>query len=254
MKNTNSNPDSEWWEPFWKSLIMNGTGDHVKKMGNAIWLFLYLLLHADQASGSLMRKVKTISSDMGVPIRTITRWLAHLRNQGYIETSNTGRDLAIVISLWKTLWKAFHDKPQAPHQVSQGELTRSDNPGNCGQPQSEKEEAKITQKSKNGDSPIDNDNLFNKLKNDTEKYPQNPKPKDPRRERHIAYELANSLKDHQSFPLYLSYAQKYPEQFLRKILAAVLEVPPEKISKTRGALFNYLIQKYGPNLAHHPGD
>ncbi len=251
MPNISPNPDEKWWAQIWKSLVMDNSGAHCKKMGNAIWLFLYFLLHADRISGTLARKVQTISSEMGIPIRTVTRWIAHLRKGGYIQTRNTGRDLEIVISLWKTLWKTFHETPEAPHRVSQVEDTRNDTFGNCGKPQSEKEGAKVAQKSKNGASPIDIDYLFNKLKIDMGKYP--PNPRDPKRERHIAYDLAKSLNDLQSFALYLSYARKYPEPFLRKILALVLEIPPEKINKSRGALFNYLIQKHATNPTNHPG-
>ncbi len=253
MQKTNLNSNEEWWEAVWKSLVMDGSGAHCKKMGNAIWLFLYLLLHADCETGKLVRKVKVIASEIGIPIRTITRWLALLKKEGYIQTRNTGHSLEIVVSLWKTLWKTFHDKPEPSHQMSHQSVTRKDKSGNCGKPDLEKEGAKITEISKNGCLPIDTENLLNKLKIDTDEAVDNP-PKDPKRERHIAYDLAQGLNDLQNFPLYLSYARKYPEPFLRKILALVLDVPPEKINKSRGALFNYLAQKYATNSTNHPGD
>ncbi len=64
----------------------------------------------------------------------------------------------------------------------------------------------------------------------------------------LAVDIAEALHDPQGLPLYLSYAKKYPENLLRRVLGEVKEVPVEKIKKTRGALFNHLIQKkYGEN-------
>jgi biotin operon repressor len=64
------------------------------------------------------------------------------------------------------------------------------------------------------------------------------------REELLAKDLARALKDPQGFPLYLSYAKRYPESLLRKVLGEVREIPDHKIKKSRGALFNHLIQKY----------
>lgn len=64
------------------------------------------------------------------------------------------------------------------------------------------------------------------------------------REELLALDLAKGLNDLRSLPLYLSYAQKYPESLLRKFLGEVREIPIRKIRKGRAALFNYLIKKY----------
>ncbi len=64
------------------------------------------------------------------------------------------------------------------------------------------------------------------------------------REELLAKDLAKALKDRKGFPLYLSYARKYPESLLRKVLGEVKEIPDTRIKKSRGALFNHLIQKY----------
>lgn len=60
----------------------------------------------------------------------------------------------------------------------------------------------------------------------------------------LALDLAEALNDRKSLPLYLSYAKKYPEPLLRMLLGEVKEIPPEKIKKSRGALFSYLIKKH----------
>lgn len=64
------------------------------------------------------------------------------------------------------------------------------------------------------------------------------------REELLALDLAEGLNDIKALPLYLSYAKKYPEFLLRKVLGEVRDIPSEKIKKSRGALFNHLITKY----------
>lgn len=73
-------------------------------------------------------------------------------------------------------------------------------------------------------------------------------------EKPIAEELAFSLNDRESFQLYKSYAQTYPESLLRKILAEVLAVPIERIKKSRGALFTYLLKKYAHSKQYNHRD
>lgn len=60
----------------------------------------------------------------------------------------------------------------------------------------------------------------------------------------LAYELAEALNDQEAIQMYLAYTQRFPEDLLREILTKVLAVPDYKIRKTRGALFNYLIQQH----------
>lgn len=66
-------------------------------------------------------------------------------------------------------------------------------------------------------------------------------------ENKLAYEIANALNDREALPLYLSFTRKYQESFLRKILTRVMSVPAEKIKRTRGALFTYLVNEHGNN-------
>lgn len=61
----------------------------------------------------------------------------------------------------------------------------------------------------------------------------------------FAYELANVLNDHQSIQVYVKFTQKYKEEFLRKILLRVMSIPDNKIKRTRGALFTYLVNQHG---------
>ena len=64
------------------------------------------------------------------------------------------------------------------------------------------------------------------------------------REELLALDIARELNDPKALPLYLSYARRYPESLLRRVLGEVKEIKPEKIRKGRAALFNYLIKKH----------
>lgn len=65
----------------------------------------------------------------------------------------------------------------------------------------------------------------------------------------FAYELANVLNDHHSIQVYVSFTEKYKEEFLRKILLRVMSIPDNKIRRTRGALFTYLVNQHGGNYS-----
>ena len=64
------------------------------------------------------------------------------------------------------------------------------------------------------------------------------------REELLARDLAAGLDDEENLRFYLSVCRKYPEEFLRKTYSQVKQIPEKKIKKSRGALFNYLVQKY----------
>ena len=67
----------------------------------------------------------------------------------------------------------------------------------------------------------------------------------------LALDVAKALDDMKNLGLYISYCRKYPEDLIRKILGIVKEFPPEKIRKSKGALFNYLVQKHGKERPNH---
>lgn len=72
-------------------------------MRTSLWLYAYLVIHADRRNGTLTRLLPTIARDMGVKPRTVRQWLSVLKTQGYIITQPTGRALKLIITKWKPL-------------------------------------------------------------------------------------------------------------------------------------------------------
>jgi DNA-binding MarR family transcriptional regulator len=72
------------------------------------------------------------------------------------------------------------------------------------------------------------------------------------REKLLAIDLAQGLRDVKSIDLYFHYAQTISESLLRKTLSEVKDVPDKQIRKSRAALFNHIIQNYvKENASHH---
>jgi hypothetical protein len=241
-----TNKPGDWWAPLWRGLVVDPEAKHYRRMKSAVWLFIYLVLHADRHSGLLKRKLKTISLDTGIGARTIRGWLTLLRSSNYIETKSNGRCLIINVTRWKELVRKNTD--------SQSDTTE---PGRLAKPrQSERNPLRgnYPQLSQNSDiSPAPNDISIKRflLHNDREDEPVSDwnsrdltgfRPQD--RVGQLALDLAQGLNDAKGLPLYVFYARKYPESFLRMTLGAVKEIPREKIKKSRAALFNYLVQQY----------
>lgn len=104
----------------------------------------------------------------------------------------------------------------------------------------------IDSNDKRNDSRNDNKNIYNIDRIDSN---DNDRANDRNsfylmKEEILAGDLADGLDDKLNFAFYLSVARKYPEEFLRKIYSHVRGIPSNKIKKSRGALFNYLVQKY----------
>ena len=103
----------------------------------------------------------------------------------------------------------------------------------------------ISQGNINDNKRIRNNNNIDKKKKWSSKFRAFKKFQPRTKEELLAIDLATALDDYQGLSFYISLAKKYPERLLRRILEQVKEVPKEKIRKSRGALFNYLVQKNG---------
>ncbi len=70
----------------------------------------------------------------------------------------------------------------------------------------------------------------------------------------LAIEIAESLNDQKSLPLYLQMTNKYSAVFLREKLREALAVPPEKVRKNRGALFTWMVKNHAKYQEFHSRD
>lgn len=246
----------QWWAPVWKGLAVDASGRHYRKMNTSVWLFLYLVINADRKTGSLLRKVKTISADMGITRDTAMRWLDILRTGGYIATTSTGRCLSIQINKWRV-----PEGGRMPHQKPDLSDTRSwiyalsersddsDSGANLGGKTSHANFTNdISIKKDSYKDDIDKENSFKSNRNSFKDFkPGNEKEL-------LALDLADALDDRDNLPLYLSYAKRYPEPLLRSVMGEVKEIPSNKIKRSRGALFNHLVQYYAKQTSHNPRD
>lgn len=229
----------DWWAPVWKGLFFDGEGRHYRKIKSAIWLQIYFFLCANRKTGSLKRKLSTISQETGIKTRTIRMWLDILRKSGYVATESSGRCLTIVINKWKTL----------PDGRSGGKQSDGFAAGRV----AEKCHSEAGRKGQETDDPSHNPAVNRdgnditikkyKLRNDNvaDDYlsvaPHNNQDL-------LAYEICNAFKDEKNCPLYLSYVRKYPLGIIKRAFDEAARLPPHKIRKTRGALFNYLVKRY----------
>jgi len=60
----------------------------------------------------------------------------------------------------------------------------------------------------------------------------------------LALDICQILGDSDNLPLYLSYVRKYSPKIIQMAFDAARELPANKIKKTRGALFTYLVKHY----------
>jgi hypothetical protein len=215
-------------------------------MKNAVWLFLYFLLCADRGNGCLKRKIGTIMMDTGFSRDMIVRWLNILRNCGYIDTLKTGRCLSIRVKKWKTPSEVGNSQPQKS-EISDRRSWK--NPIAYGDPEG-RNFSHLSQILGGNDHPNDNTIKKDILKNDNVIYKSSLKrfahkgfsPGD--REDLLALKICKAFQDKENLPLYLAYVKKYPSEVIRRAFEGVNKIPANKIKKTRGALFTYLVKYY----------
>lgn len=92
-----------WWAPVYRGLVVDSRAQHYRALHTAVWLFLYLIIHANRSTGKSFRAVSTIAEDMGVSKATIKRWLRSLTRNGYVNYLRKGNVLQFEILKWKPL-------------------------------------------------------------------------------------------------------------------------------------------------------
>jgi hypothetical protein len=251
----NQPTQKQWWAPVWKGLVMDGEAKHYRSMKNAVWLYLYLLLNANRKTGILMRRIETVSRDMGVTRDSALRWFDVLRNNGYVETVNTGRSLTIQVTRWKALAGVGKTQLQKLDisNFRSGKFPRTQTPPSRAVPPGL---GGVSNSAVAGNETKIEINISNDLRGGLAYKPTVPgftRIGASVRYEVMAQQLATILNDAAGIGLYRSYAAKYPEWLLRKAVTEVEALPPERITKGRGALFNYLVQLYAKGVNPNPG-
>ncbi len=249
----------QWWAPVWKGLVMDTEAKHYRKMKNAVWLYLYLLLNARRGAGVLMRKTRTISRDMGVSRDNVLRWLNVLREEGYIATQNTGRYLTIQVQNWKPLTRRTETRPQMSGS-SDTSSWKYPTPSRPRVPPFPDHSGP-----KPGASGPPNKREINKLlNNETQDTMQHATAHDPgdrafktigscAHQELLAWELAKALDDPAGIGRYRSCCRRYPEELLRKVLSEVNQAAATRTKEARLILFNHLLQHYAQGTTENPG-
>lgn len=112
MSNNKQSSQKSWWAPIWRGLVVDPKAKHYRNMRSALWLFIYLVVHANRKTGQLSRRYETIVRETGINKRTIRHWLSVLQKSGYIEVERPGRAVAAHIRLQK--WKPITNVARKP--------------------------------------------------------------------------------------------------------------------------------------------
>ena len=120
MSDSNS---KDWWAPIRNGLVTDPHGKHIKAMGPALPLYLYLHIFADREKGRLFRKYQTISEHMGIPNSTIKKWMKRLKSRGYVELTSLGNGLSIQITKFRPIRSTKSGREK--YQIEEGEVPDS---------------------------------------------------------------------------------------------------------------------------------
>ncbi len=237
-----SNYSKNWWRPLWSGLAIDPDGKHSKQMKTSVWLFLYLILVADQKTGMLTKSYAEISRMTGRRKKTTLKWMNALRRKGYVLTKKEGKRLVIQVKKWKFLTKC----PDWGTMKTESTPNGARNGPQLGRIEEEQKSEKslcLSQKIKKGrfaDRYNVNKDIYNIVNVSKPISFDDFSPKT--KEELLALDLAQGLNDLKSLNFYLSVSKKYPEELLRRICNQVREIPTEKIKKSKGALFTYLLK------------
>lgn len=114
------NAKKDWWAGIRNGLVTDPHAKHIKAMGPALPLYLYLHIFADRDKGRLSRKYQTISEHMGVPVATLKKWMKRLRSGGYVELTSLGDGLSIQITKFRSIRSTKSGREK--YQIEQGEV------------------------------------------------------------------------------------------------------------------------------------
>lgn len=190
--------------PLFQGLIADPKAKHYHRMKQAVWLYLYFIAFSNLKTGKLTGRLSDIARDMGLPEETLRSWLGHLCKWHYVMAEKQGDEVLFKITRWKNI-------------ATELETTVS--------PQKEK------------------------LKKNTGRRIE-PTQTDSGEERKVhdvsglAHEIAAALEEPDNQPYFEELCRRYPAHIIQRSLEEARAVPAEKIKKSRGALFAFLVKKY----------
>lgn len=103
MSQTTPDKARTWWAPVWRGLVVDSEAKHYHRMGIALWLYLYLVIHADRATGRVPLRLATVAKQTAIPRRSLERWLSRLRQADYLRLEERGQRVSGVILRWKSI-------------------------------------------------------------------------------------------------------------------------------------------------------
>lgn len=205
---TRSLRDGDW---YWvHKQIVQELVPEIGTTGLTVYSFLASMTGADQRC---FPSQKYVGERLGLSRSTVCRTLQVLEGEGLIRKERVGRSRCAYLLLA------------------------------CG---SRAGDAGVSRRRNRGVSEAHtNDKTIKRINNNIDKgnFPVTKEFRPQTRQEALALDLAVALDDLAGLPLYITFAKKYPESFLRQVLGEVREIPREKIRKSRGALFNHMVRE-----------
>lgn len=91
---------SKFWFHVWSGVL---TPEHQKRLGLAVWLYLFLLSKVDRGTGEIFITRTQICKEMECSIYQVKWRMAILRAQGYVTSKNVGNCTHIKITKWRSI-------------------------------------------------------------------------------------------------------------------------------------------------------
>jgi len=207
--------------------ILAGYGKRLKSSGIAV--YNVLASYANQGTQTCFPAQQTIADQIGLHRVTVNRKISQLRQLGLLKIERR-KD--------RCLYSLLNPDISDPLHPCSESYTRDVSPDNINN----------NKRTRININNIDNKNIFaTDDKSSKEFKPQT-------REELLALDMAQTLNDLKSLPLYLKYAKRLPESRIREALSWTKQVPDENIKKSRAALFNFIIKKYAKRTASNHRD
>lgn len=88
--------------PIRRGLVADPKAAHYRRMRQAVWLYLYLLLAANPETGRRLLALPLVAQDMGFSEGTVRSWLGHLRKAGYVRVERIAGNTRVTLHRWRT--------------------------------------------------------------------------------------------------------------------------------------------------------